>query len=206
MVTGAFRELFVAVATAAASLTGLLFVVITVTERGTRRLPTVVQEVRAAAALLSFTDALAVALFGLVPGTLVGYPAAIVAVVGLFFSAAAMRSFLAPAAGGRAVARHLVLTLLLLAAFIAQLFEGIELVAHPHSSGSLETLSYILVAMLLVGIARAWELAGGRNTGILGSLGVLLGRGSDTATVTATDPTPGDAGTGTRTQGDTADR
>lgn len=192
MVTGNFRELFVAIATAAGSLTGLLFVVLSIAERGTNKLPTVVQEVRAAAALLSFTDALAVSLFGLIPGTNAGYPAAIVGVVGLLFSAAAMRSFLSRSAGARPGVRHLTLTLLLLAVFIAQLVEGIELVAHPRRSDPLQTLSYILVAMLLVGVARAWELAGGRNTGILGSLGVLFGRRSHPATSRPT--ATGDAG------------
>jgi hypothetical protein len=37
-------------------------------------------------------------------------------------------------------------------------------------------IGYALVTSLIVGIARAWELVGDRNTGILASLAVLAGR------------------------------
>jgi hypothetical protein len=56
--------------------------------------PAVIQQVRAAAALLAFTNALAVSLFGLVPGNNVGYPAAVLGVIGILFTAAAIRSIL----------------------------------------------------------------------------------------------------------------
>ena len=95
MLTGDYRDLFAAIATSAAALTGLLFVVVTVAERRDQKsLPAVVQEVRAAAALLSFMNALTVSLFSLEPGTNAGYPALVVGLIGLLFSAAAMRSFL----------------------------------------------------------------------------------------------------------------
>jgi len=76
MVFGTYRELFAAVATVAAALTGLLFVAISVARQPTRDSPPdVIRQIRAAASLLSFTNPLAVTLFGLVPGTNVGYPA-----------------------------------------------------------------------------------------------------------------------------------
>ncbi len=182
MVTSTFRDLFVAIATSAASLTGLLFVVVTMTERPRARVrPPVVQEVRASEALLGFTNALAVSLFGIVPGTHIGYPAVVVSAIGILFSAAAVRSLLAGVQGRSQQGRHLVLTVFLLAVFVSELIVGIELLNTPRDTGPLESLGYILIASLFIGIARAWELVGGRDTGLVASLAVLLSGRSRTA-------------------------
>ena len=66
VVLGNYRELFAAIAGCAAALTGLLFVAMSVAPAARRG---VIQQVRAAAALLAFTNALTVSVFGLVPIT-----------------------------------------------------------------------------------------------------------------------------------------
>ena len=87
MVSATYRDLFATVATAAGALTGLLFVALSlVPRRGSGSGLSVIQQVRAAAAWLAFTNALAVALFGLVPGTNVGYPALVLGVIGVVLS------------------------------------------------------------------------------------------------------------------------
>ena len=135
MLTAIYRDLFTAIATSAGALTGLLFVVRTVGEsRTTKSLPDVGQEVRAAAALLSFTNALAVSLFGLVPRTNVGYPAVVVGVIGIVFSAAGMRSVLASPSMRLRRRRHVTLTIVLLLIFGVELAAGIGLLRHPHST------------------------------------------------------------------------
>jgi hypothetical protein len=175
VLTGTYRDLFTAIATSAAALTGLLFVVITVAENhAANSLSGVLQEVRASAALLAFTNALAVSLFSLVPGTHVGYPAVAVGVIGVVFSAAATRSILASPSTQTWRGRHLTLTAFLLAIFAVELGVGIDLLVHPHSTGALDLISYLLVLSLIVGIARAWELVGGRDTGIVASLTSLI--------------------------------
>jgi hypothetical protein len=174
VLTGAYRDLFTAIATSAAALTGLLFVVITVAERRTPdSLPHVVQQVRASAALLAFGNSLAVSLFSLVPGTHVGYPAVVVGVIGVFFSVAATRSLIASPSTGHWRGRHLPLTLWLLVIFAVQLGAGIELLIHPRT-GPLGLISDVLVLSLIIGIARAWELVGGRGTGVIASLTSLI--------------------------------
>jgi hypothetical protein len=181
MLTGTYRDLFTAIATSAAGLTGLLFVVVTVAERRTETsLPGVIQQVREAAALLSFTSALSVSLFGLVPKTNVGYPAVAVAIIGILFSAAAVRSIVSTSSPRDPSARHLALTVILLLVFGAELAAGIGLLQHADNTGvvGLGLLSNLLIASLLIGIARAWELVGGRDTGVVASLAVLMGRGS----------------------------
>jgi hypothetical protein len=162
------------IAASAASLTGLLFVALSVARRtDSREGQTVVQQIRAAAALLAFSNALAVSLFGLVPGTNVGYPALTLGTIGLFFTAAALRSIFASRATTGLRQRQASLIMILLLIFGTELVTGIMLLASPDSTNPVEIISYALVASVLVGIARAWELVGDRDTGIFASIAVL---------------------------------
>jgi hypothetical protein len=176
VVLATYRELFAAIASSAGALTGLLFVAMSVAPR--RNLvsgPVVIQQVRAAAALLAFTNALAVSLFGLVPGNNVGYPAAVLGVIGVLFTAAGMRSILSSPSTLHRRRRQLGLIILLLLIFGVELAEGIVLIADPHRIGPVQVIGNALVASLLTGIARAWELVGDRDTGIIASIAVLTG-------------------------------
>ena len=151
------------------SLQGLLFVVMTIAERRIPNpLPDVLQQVPASAAFLAFGNALAVSLFSLVPGTHVGYPAVVVGVIGVFFSAAAMRALIASPSTGHLRGRHLAMTAWLLVIFAVQIGAGIDLLIHPRT-GPLGLISDVLVLSLIIGIARAWKLVGGRGTDIIAS-------------------------------------
>jgi hypothetical protein len=177
MVSGTYEALFAAVAATAAALTGLLFVAISVSHtRPEQHGPKVIYEVRAAASLISFTSALAVALFGLVPGNHVGYPAAIVGVTGLFFTLAGLRSILVDPDARRERRHQVGLIILLLLTFGFELGTGIDLIMHPRDTAPLDILGNLLVASLLIGIARAWELVGDRDTGIIASITTLTRR------------------------------
>lgn len=59
-----------------------------------------------------------------------------------------------------------------------------------------EILGNLLVALLIIGIARAWELVGDRHTGILSSIAVLSGHDPSPDGPFAAAPGPGspDAG------------
>jgi drug/metabolite transporter (DMT)-like permease len=177
VLNGTYETLLPAIAASSAALTGLLFVAISVAgRRNPADRPVVVQQVRAAASILSFTNALAVALFGLVPGNNIGYPAIVVAVGGIFFTAAGTRSIFSSRLPRRYVPQQLSLIVALLVLFAFELAAGIDLLLHPHSSGAAELLGDLLVALLIIGIARAWELVGDRDTGIFTSIAVLAGR------------------------------
>jgi hypothetical protein len=181
VLTGTSKELLTAVASSGAALTGLLFVAMSVAPR-TRLAgqPAVIRDVRAAASLLAFTDALAVSLFGLVPHDNAGYPALVMAVIGILFTAAGTRSILSsPATTRLHVQRQAGLILLLLAAFGVEFVAGVELIDSSASSTAAGLLGNVLVALLLIGIARAWELVGDRDTGIIASIAVLAGRDGD---------------------------
>jgi hypothetical protein len=166
-----------AIAASAGSLTGLLFVALSVAPRPDPRVgPAVIQQIRASAALLAFSNALAISLFSLVPGTNSGYPAVVMGIIGLFFTAAALRSIMSSRATMSLRRRQTGLIVLLLLIFGTELVNGITALLHPHEISPVEYISYGLVASVLVGVARAWELVSDRDTGILASLVVLTHR------------------------------
>jgi len=177
VVTGAYRDLFAATAGAAAALTGLLFVAMSVaSERAIVRGPRVIRQIRASAALLAFTNTLAIALFGLVPGTNIGYPAVIVASIGILFTAAAIRSIMTSSASSAQVRGETGLIMLLLLICFTELIAGVVVLGNPASSSAVQVIGYAVVSAMLFGIARAWEFIGERETGIFASLGTLFGR------------------------------
>lgn len=175
VVLGNFRSLFEVIATSAATLTGLLFVAMSVAKTRTKSHPPVIREFRAAAALLAFTNPLTVSLFGLVPGTNIGYPATVLGVVGVLFTGAGIRTtFTLPELRHQRRAQ-MYLILLLLLNFGFELAYGTRLIEAPHRTGSLMAIGYILVASLLIGIARSWELVGEWDSGLVSSLALLTG-------------------------------
>jgi hypothetical protein len=177
VVFGTYRDAFAAIATTAGALTGLLFVALSVAPRGVLAPgPPVVRQIRAAAALLAFNNALAVSLFGLVPGTNVGYPALAVGILGILFTAAAIRSILSSPSTRNQQLGQIGLISLLVLIFGTELVAGIAVLADPASGIALQAISYALITSLIVGIARAWELVGGRDTGLTASLLALAGR------------------------------
>jgi hypothetical protein len=174
VVLGDYRDLFVAIATTSATLIGLLFVAMSVSKGRAQAHPQVIREFRAAASLFAFTNAFSVALFGLVPGNNIGYPAAIVGVIGVFFTAAGVRATLSlpPKHQHRRTQLSLIVALLLIFGF--QLVFGVELIIDPHRGGVLPLIGDVLIASLLVGIGRAWELVGEWDSGISSSIRHLI--------------------------------
>ena len=63
---------------------------------------------------------------------------------------------------------------LLFLVFGFELAFGIVLLTDVHDTSALANIGYILIASLLIGIARAWELVGNWNTSILSSIILLV--------------------------------
>jgi hypothetical protein len=174
VVHGDYTDLFVAIATASATLIGLLFVAMSVSKGRAQAHPQVIREFRAAASLFAFTDAFSVSLFGLIPGNNIGYPAAIVGVIGVFFTAAGVRTTLSLPAQDQQRRPQLSLIVALLLVSGLQLVFGVELIINAHRGGVLATIGDVLIASLLVGIGRAWELVGEWDAGISSSIRRLI--------------------------------
>jgi hypothetical protein len=182
MIGGYSREFFTVIAESAATLTGLLFVAMSLAQRHE---PTshigIVQQVRAAASLLAFTSALAISLFALASNSDVGYPPLVLGVIGISFTAASVRSIYESAPYRHVVVKQMGFVVLLLSTFGCEFGSGIALIESPGSVAALDVLKNVLAASLLIGIARAWELVGARDTGLFSSLAVLSGRSRTTA-------------------------
>jgi hypothetical protein len=199
VVPGIYRDLFATVAASASALTGLLFVAMSVAPRQHRDSgPRVIQQVRVAAALLAFVNALAVSLFSLVPETNAGYPAVALGVIGILFTAAAIRSVRTSQAAKPLQRRQIGLIFLLVLIFGTELGSGIAAIVSPAALIPVQVMSYALVTSVIVGVARAWELVGDRDTGISASIAVLAGRTPRPHGVTAPEaaepPGPGEPG------------
>lgn len=181
MVTGDYRDFFVALAGAAGALTGLLFVALSLTPRTSPKLETpLVREVRASAALLAFTNALAVSLFGLVPDTDIGYPALVMGIIGLLFTAASFRQLMQSLHTTRARVRQLSLMNILVLIFGVELVCGIQIVTKQTVIVPMHLIGYAVVASIFVGVARAWEIVSDRDTGVVASIATLIDHHPDT--------------------------
>jgi hypothetical protein len=144
-----YHEFFTAAAGVAGALVGLLFVAVSVTmERMAEQGETQIHRVRAATALTSFSNALTVSLFALVPDLNLGYTAFVVGVLGALFVAGA----------------------LLLAGFLVvlvfQLRAGITLISDHGRHDGYQTIAILVIVCFVIGISRSWELIGGPSIGM----------------------------------------
>ena len=159
-----YHDFFVATASVAGALIGLLFVAISVArERKLTKGEEALHELRAAAALTAFSNTLVVSLFGLIPGTTIGSVEITVSILGLI---AMLRSMLVllrlQRAHQRAHRRDGGFVFAMTLWFIGQLVVGVELnfTSPPHTV-SREWVAIFVVAFFLSGIGRAWQLIGG---------------------------------------------
>lgn len=162
------HDFFVASASVAGALIGLLFVAISVAgERLSQKDEMHINRVRAHAALTAFVNTLAMSLFALIPGERFGNVVLAESLVGLLFVAGSLLSLIPRrkyVRGGRLF--DIAFLLGLMAAFIAQLLAGLQLGDHPDNAGAMRTIATLIVVFFLVGIARSWEVIGGPSTGI----------------------------------------
>jgi hypothetical protein len=171
-----FHDFFVAAAGVAGALVGLLFVAVSVTqERLAKEGESQIHRVRASAALSSFSNALAVSLFVLIPGIGVAWPAIIVAILGLFLVVASLLSLIRLRRRHRSGPRDALFLAGQAVAFLVQLVAGITAVGATEEVGATRTVAIIVIVNFLIGVARAWELIGGPEIGLFHELR-LLGR------------------------------
>ena len=177
MITDAYRDFFIAVAGSTGALIGLLFVAVTVApERGLQADTRLEFRSRASAALLMFSSALFLSLAALVPGVTIGWWAIALAFIVVAFAAATARLIAGADRGWHGRSLGLVVALIVIA--VLEAYAGINQVRDSHGTNGLANLQYVVIAELAVGIARAWQLVGLRDTGLVASLRTLA-RGDD---------------------------
>jgi hypothetical protein len=170
------HDFFVACASVAGALIGLLFVAISVAADRLAReeAQSQVHRIRAAAALAAFIDALAVSLFSLIPGQKIGPTAVAAASSGIVFVAAALLSLIRRHQLRRRILLDIVFLFGLLITFVVQLINGADVLAQPANFGAVYTIASMVVVCFLIGIARAWELIGGPSIGITHEVTALV--------------------------------
>ena len=189
MVPDNFHDFFIASASVAGALIGLLFVAITVAGERLARVQaeTQIHRVRASAALTAFINALTVSLFALVPGHKIGPAAVSVSAAGLLFVAAVLLSLVRLGLLRRgqvrwSTVRDAVFLFSLAGMFVIQLVEAILIVTSSSNPGAVDTIAILVIVCFLVGISRAWELVGGPSFGIAHEVTALVrGHGNEPA-------------------------
>ncbi|HEX4671111.1 MAG TPA: hypothetical protein VH279_02525 [Solirubrobacteraceae bacterium] len=175
MTPESLHDFFVACAGVAGTLTGLLFVAISVErERLMAEGANQLHRVRASAALTSFTNAFAISLFALIPSVGLRWTAFAASLLGLFFVAGALLSLLRVRRFQAAAPRDAVFLIALAATFALQLVSSLQLISRAGDVGAAERIAVLVIVCFLIGIARAWELIGGPSIGLAGEMTALL--------------------------------
>jgi hypothetical protein len=169
------HDFFAASAGVAGALIGLLFVAISVSGERLSRAGASAQlhRIRAYAALSSFSNALAVSLFGLIPGDQIGMTSLVVSILGLLFIAAALLSLIRQHQLRR-TARDATFLIGLAVALVWQLISAIDLLRRPGDSDAVQDIAFVVVIAFLLGIWRAWELIGGPSIGFTHEIVALV--------------------------------
>ena len=164
MTPQSLHDLFLASASTAGALIGLLFVAVSIAhDRLVAKDTGLIHRIRASASLTAFTNALALSLFALLPDGSLGTASTAVGLLGLAFISGSLLS----------VVRHLKLSrlrdltfLIFLASVCVQEVVAGRLFQHSHDLGDAEWLAILVICCFLIGIQRAWELIGGPEIGL----------------------------------------
>jgi len=167
-----FVNFFLGSVQASAALIGLLFVSVSISPtRIFGPSATARRRTAAGSAFAALLDAFFVSLAALIPRSNIAYTALVMAIIGLI-SVLSMGRHLwnDRRTGGSAQASTVLLGSLLL--YGLQIWYAVPLLRDARDTDALFGLVYLLVPTYALGVARAWELLGGENTGLRSLLGL----------------------------------
>jgi hypothetical protein len=189
-----FHDFFSGCATIAGALIGLLFVALSVSsEYLTGANARTDHQVRAAAAFSALVNTMVIALFALLPSTDLGTVAIILSAAGLGTIVALIITLLRE---GRRIARgDLFMFLILLVLYGLQLANSVQLEQAPHKVSLVVNQGDLAVCFFLFGIARAWQLVGARDFGLVSAVASMVHRPAGNGPHHAGGGQPGNPGT-----------
>jgi hypothetical protein len=188
-----FHDFFSGCATIAGALIGLLFVALSVSsEYLTGANARTDHQVRAAAAFSALVNTMVIALFALLPSTDLGTVAIILSAVGLGTIVALIIALLRE---GRRITRgDLFMFLILLVLYGLQLANSVQLEQTPHKVSLVVNQGDLAVCFFLFGIARAWQLVGARDFGLVSAVASMVHRPAGNGPHHAGGEQPGNPG------------
>jgi hypothetical protein len=164
MVPPGFTTFFVVMAGVGATLFGLIFLVISIKPESTVWANTsVMSQVQAASAYTALLNPLVISLIALVPYEQIGKVTLVMSSIGLANTLVMSLSLLKGKFSWIEGLRKLIF---ILGSFVIYGFEisyAIHLLLSPTDLSTLSSLAILLVVIYLYGIARAWDLVGGRQ-------------------------------------------
>lgn len=174
MVPASYHDFFVACASVAGALIGLLFVAISVSPgKIAGDNPSAEHQVRAAAAFSALVNALVIALVALLPGASLGVVDVALAAAGLSSTAGLIILLYR----GLRVRIRLGQVILLAAPFVLyglQLANGIALENSPRDLSHISSQGGLAIGFFVFAIARAWELVGVRDSSLSSALAGIV--------------------------------
>ncbi len=196
MVPPEYLTYFDTMASVAATLFGLIFLVISISpENTTAQNAPLERQVKATAAYLALSNPLIISLFALLPHQHIG-PAVIGVAAGGLLQMAGMAAQLLRHPGDRSfLPRNGAFILGGLILYGLQFQDGLTLLRVPGDGSVMYRLGTLLIFILVYGVARAWELMGGRQFHIRNLLATILARRP------AEPPAPKDEGDGRKAGG-----
>ena len=175
MVPDTFREFFLASVGAAGAFVGLLFVAISVApERADHEAAPVERRALAANAFFALLDAFFISMIALMPDTSIGPAAVTLGALGEAASLSLVWELIHHKGHRRRLLYRVGLLVVGLLLYGAELDYGIRLARAPGAVEYVRSIATLLLGLYALGIARAWQLVGGRgnffHTRVLGKL------------------------------------
>ena len=176
MVPASYHDFFGGCATVAGALIGLLFVAISVApEKLAGDRASADHQVKAGAAFSALVNTLVIALVALLPGDGLGAASIALASTGLA-STAALIIFLWREHTNRIRVCQVVLLVLLIVLYGLQLANGVQLDGSARDLNAVDNQGVLSIVFFLFAIARAWQLVGARDTGLLSTVAEIAQR------------------------------
>ncbi|HUZ01719.1 MAG TPA: hypothetical protein VMU89_15325 [Thermomicrobiaceae bacterium] len=166
MVPATLHDYFIASAGASAALIGLLFVAVSIApERVFGSAASGDRTYRASSAFFVLGNGLFVSLGGLLPQLNVGSVLVAAGTVGLVNTIMLVVDLWQR--GRRELGRGLLLATGSFAIFGGEVWTGAGLLRHPDATAAVYVVTYLVLGGYVIGLARAWELVGGRDYSLL---------------------------------------